>query len=342
MFFRAFALVLWSVVLLAASEHRLVAPGFEVDFKVALPASLGEAAPRAVAWLPEDRWVITDEAGHRLLQWDRQESRVSRLAGGPTHGDRNGLPFSARFALPQGVALLPGGVAIADAGNHKIRFLAHEGNVSTLAGTGERGYLDESGHKALFASPLGVAASPEGRLYVADTFNHRIRVIEPDGRVVTLAGDGQMGLADGVGQSARFAGPSAIALSPQGQLYVADTYNHAVRVIEPDGRVWTLAGRGYSGYRDGAQPLFSHPLGLAYHPEGFLLVADSRNHAIRMVQRDGSAYTAAGGTRPGDRIGRGDRARFDEPVDLAVDGAGDVLVVDAKNHTLKLLRYRPE
>lgn len=183
------------------------------------------------------------------LAWQAQ---IDTLAGDGVGGLRDGAGAQARFADPYALAVDAHGVAyIADAGdNNRIRRVYPDGRVDTLAGTGE-GWRDGPGVQAQFHTPSGIALDAAGNVYVADTGNHRIRRIGPDGVVSTLAGDGVAGFADGPAAQARFDAPMGVAVDATGRVYVADTYNDRIRVIEPDGTVRTAAGGEHPGNVDG-------------------------------------------------------------------------------------------
>ncbi len=141
-----------------------------------------------------------------------------------------------------------------------------------LAGDGVQGLRDGAALQARFADPYGVAVSRDGTLYVADAGDsNRIRVVRTDGTVATLAGAAE-GFADGVGAAASFDTPSGLAIDAAGNLFVADTGNHAIRKITPQGVVTTIAGNGSPGFRDGpgAQAQFDAPIGMAIGRDGRL------------------------------------------------------------------------
>jgi sugar lactone lactonase YvrE len=161
-------------------------------------------------------------------------------AGQP--GFLNGANASGRFNQPNGLALAPDGtLVVADYGNSCIRTISPAGQVSTLAGSGTSGFTDGAGALATFYWPVGVAVDASGTIWVADTHNHVIRKILTDHTVSTLAGaGGTVGNVDGTGTAARFYLPCGIATTPSGNLIVADTYNHILRVVTPAGVVTTL------------------------------------------------------------------------------------------------------
>lgn len=208
--------------------------------------------------------------------------------------------------------------------------------VTTLGGIGAAGFADGPAARSAFADPFGVAAGPRGTVYVTDGGdNNRIRVIAPDGTVATLAG-GREGYADGKGGAAMFDTPSALALDHQGNLYVADTGNHAIRKVTPDGTVSTLAG-GERGFADGIGKAarFNGPVGIAVDDAGIVFVADTYNDRIRRIARDGTVMTVAGDDQPGLEDGPAAAARFDTPSGIAVAPDGTLFVADTGNHAVR-------
>ena len=164
------------------------------------------------------------------------------------------------------------------------------GTVSTLAGNGTLGFAEGTGAVARFYQPTGLAFDADGNMYVADNQNHRIRKITPAGEVSTFAGSGTAGFADGSGTAAQFESPFGVAVDVGGNVYVADTYNHRIRKINPAGVVSTLAGNGSYGYADGggAAAKFYVPKGVAVDPAGNVYVADENNNRIRKITSYGN------------------------------------------------------
>jgi sugar lactone lactonase YvrE len=246
--------------------------------------------------------------------------RIATLAGSSAGGGYvDGTRTTARFSGPQSLAVANDGtVYVADTRNHVIRAIAPDGFVSTVAGiAGERGSNDGAGREARFNFPAGIAVDANGTIYVADTNNHTIRKIVA-GVVTTLAGSaGISGTADGSGAAARFTSPAGIGVALDGTIYVADTYNHAIRKITPDGSVTTLAGvKRALGYNDGfaTQASFRYPFGLAVAADGTIYVADTSNEVIRKVTPEGRVTTVAGAAQTtGTTDGTGNAARFDHP-----------------------------
>ncbi|KAF1721759.1 gluconolaconase [Pseudoxanthomonas wuyuanensis] len=261
-------------------------------------------------------------------------AQLQLSAGDGVHGLRDGPALQARFADPYGLAVAADGTRyIADAGdNNRIRKIAPDGTVSTLAG-GAEGFADGIGEAAALHTPSGLALDAFGNLYVADTGNHAIRKITPQGAVTTLAGTGQAGFNDGPGAQAQFNGPIGVAVDASGQVYVADTYNDRIRAIAPDGQVSTLAGGERPGYQDGTGSVarFDTPTGLALDAQGRLWIADTRNNAIRRLSRSGEVTTLLR-AEPGDR-----QPLLRRPLSLAVSHDGMLYVGEmARGRVLQL------
>jgi sugar lactone lactonase YvrE len=216
------------------------------------------------------------------------------MAGDGAPGFRDGTGSTARFADPFGLVVdALGRVYVSDAGeNNRIRRIDPDGAVTTIAG-GEEGFADGLGSAAAFHTPSGLAIDASGHLYVADTGNHAIRRITPEGHVTTIAGDGEPGDRDGPGHSARFNGPVGIAVTTDGTIMVADTYNDRIRRITPGGQVTTVAGGPGPGYRDGpaGDALFDTPCAVASTPSGDLVVADTGNGVLRAIDAEGRVRT---------------------------------------------------
>lgn len=211
--------------------------------------------------------------------------------------------------------------------------------VTTVAGDGMPGAADGAARRTRFADPFGVVRDAAGNLYVTDGGdNNSIRKISPQGVSSTLAG-GSEGYAEGSGAAAAFNTPSGLAIDGDGNLYVADTGNNAIRKVTPQGLVSTLAGDGIAGERDGkgAGARFNGPLAVAVDAAGVVYVADSYNDRIRRIAPDGSVTTLAGGPRPGAADGPGPQALFDTPSGLALTAAGELLIADSGNDAIRKL-----
>lgn len=211
--------------------------------------------------------------------------------------------------------------------------------ITTLAGKpGVSGSSDTAG---TFNSPSNLVADSTGALYVSDSGNHTIRKITSIGstaKITTFAGNaGISGSLDGTGLNARFNDPTGIAIDSTGNLYVANTGSSTIRKITPAGLVGTFAGStGRTGSTDGTAALFNHPTGLAIDSTNNLYVADTGNHTIRKITPAGTVTTIAG--EPGFRgtaNGVGQNAKFNSPLDLAIDSSNNLYVADMGNHTIR-------
>jgi len=233
---------------------------------------------------------------------------------------------------------------------HTLLHITPSGRLATIAGYAEKdvdaeededdknmqgGFLDARGTRARFNNPCGITVDRAGSVVLADGANHALRTVSKAGAVVsTLAGNMEVGSADGQGTDATFNGPFDVVLASNGDLVSDD---HAIRVVTPGGAVRMLAGSGQAGFADGQGPAacFNTPAGLALDTDGSLLVADFRNHAIRRVTMDGAVSTVLGNGEPGFADGSGAAARFHFPADIVVDGEGTIVMVDLKNHRLR-------
>jgi DNA-binding beta-propeller fold protein YncE len=224
-------------------------------------------------------FLVADTDNHRIRQI--VSGQVSTLAGSST-GFQDGPLLTAQFAEPKGMAVdTSGKVYVADFANHCIRTIAG-GQVSTLAGNGNPGAQDGPISAARFRFPRDVAVDATGRLYVADSANHKIRLIW-NGQVSTFAGSGFAGFQNGAALTARFNTPYALALASGDRIFVADNLNHRIRLIE-NGQVTTSAGSGTAGFKDGspATAQFNQPTGVAVSStSGRVYVADHLNNRIR-------------------------------------------------------------
>jgi sugar lactone lactonase YvrE len=237
--------------------------------------------------------------------------------------DGNVTTLPGSFDTPSGLALdRAGNLFVAETGANAIRKISATGAVTTIAGDGTAGYRDGAAAQARFNGPIGVAADDQGNVYVADSYNDRLRVISPDGQVRTLAGGDAPGFADGQGASAAFDTPTGIALDRHGLLLVADSGNDAIRQVKPDGGVSTLAR---TDPNDGAG-LLQGATGLASTWDGFVYITSYRRGRIVEMSPAGALRVLAGS---GSTIDGNAALRFTGPTGLAVDRSGALYVADA-------------
>ncbi|HEY8560724.1 MAG TPA: hypothetical protein VIL74_10145 [Pyrinomonadaceae bacterium] len=242
---------------------------------------------------------------------------------------------SDRFDTPSHIAFDKNGdLIVADSGSHTIKRIKPTGETETLAGTeNQAGFADGDAKSARFQAPIGVAVR-EDKIYVADTYNDRIRVIE-NGSVATLAG-GAKGFADGAGLAARFDTPSGIALLADGSLVVADTNNHRLRVVAPDGGVRTLAGGGIDDFDGLNETTVYQPVAVAASETGAIYFTDG--NAVRAIDNVAAPLIrTVTNERRGYVDGNLPDARFNRPSGLAFDRQGNLFVADAENQMVRVL-----
>ncbi|MCB9642164.1 MAG: hypothetical protein H6728_03750 [Myxococcales bacterium] len=233
---------------------------------------------------------------------------------------------------------------VADTGNHRIRKITPDGQVSTFAGK-DAGNVDGIGQDARLNEPTGLAFGPQGELYVADTGNHAIRKITPEGQVFTVSGSGVAGYRDGKADVAMFNRPRGLIASDDGSLYITDTGSHLIRWLDPSGQVRTLAG----GFQEadwvddvGSRARFGGPVGILLDALGFLLVADVENHIIRRISLQARVTTLVGSGGSGEEEGEARKASFRFPWGLAYDENNRLFIADTDNNRLCLVIQYPK
>jgi murein DD-endopeptidase MepM/ murein hydrolase activator NlpD len=291
------------------------------------------ADPFGIAVDHEGNVYVADAGDNNLIRRIKPDGQVSTLAGG-AEGFKDRAGKEAAFNSPSALAVdADGNLYVADTGNNAIRKITPAGQVSTLAGDGIAGFRDGQAAEARFNGPVGVAVDAQGNVYIADSYNDRIRQITSDGQVKTIAGGDHNGYADGPAANARFDTPCAlIATATAGELLVADTGNNVIRRIKPDGEVTTLTVN-LSGDSGGLRA----PMGLAQGSDLSLYVAENRGGRIIQISPDGTARVQAGTFQRGFSNGDGASARFNGSAGIAVDGRGALYVADAANCLVRKL-----
>ncbi len=262
----------------------------------------GDGGPATMARLIDPVGVAADRFGN-LYIGDGLGHRVRRVAatGVMTTLAGNGQAGSggdfhqaalAQLNRPEGLAVdSEGNLYIADAANHRVRRVSWNGFITTVAGNGLRGYAGDGGAaaQALLDSPSAVAMDAHGNLYIADSGNHVIRRVGAEGIIRTIAGVGTRGFSGDGGRAtlAALNGPAGVAADGQGNVYIADTGNHRIREIDPEGRLRTIAGDGFAGFSgDGgpaAEARLRNPRAVATDGEGNIFVADTENNRVRKL-----------------------------------------------------------
>ena len=268
-----------------------------------------------------------------------QRVQVSTISGGSSGSFRDGAANQAVFYHPSGVrADANGNLFVADQYSMRIRKIASDGIVSTIAGNGLTGLVNANGTAARFSLPSDIVQDGSGNMYVADYGNNVIRKITPAGDVSIFAGNGTPGTADGLGTSARFNTPTGIAIDASGNLYVADYGNHKIRKITSSGSVSTLAGNGSPAFANatvGVLASFYYPQGIAVDTDGNVYVADKANQRIRKITSAGVVSTFAGSGTEGTADGSGTAASFNSPSGICLDHLGNLYVTDLGSHRIR-------
>ena len=244
---------------------------------------------------------------------------------------------------PSAIAFAPDGTLIvADTGSHTIkRIETQSGQISLVAGLeNQAGFADGTSATALFNAPIGLAVGRDGTIFVADSYNDRIRAIDSSGSVRTIAGGNEPGFADAVrGEEARFHTPCGIAVDLDGTLIIADTGNHRLRRVSLDGVVTTIAGTGEREAFDAylASATFNEPTGVAVDEGGAIYIADAGSSSVRVLEFGlwPKVTTLAGRGYGGLADGPLDNARFIRPAGLAHSSDGTLYVADTGNRLVR-------
>lgn len=274
--------------------------------------------------------------------------RLTTVGGTGSSGfNSDGIATSVNVYYPSSTATTASGdLYFTDWYNHRIRKITPGGVISTIVGTGVGGYAGDGGLAtgARLNYPTSIAVDPSGQIYVADTYNHRIRRINISGYISTIAGTGVAGSSGdgGAATSAQFTYPRGIALDGAGNLYIADTSNHRIRKITvATGIITTVAGTGVSGSTgDGGaatSALLNSPNGVAVNSAGTIIyISDSGNHRVRKVAS--GVITNYAGTGTSGYLGEyspATAARLYNPRNLALDAAGHLYIADSTNNRIR-------
>ena len=289
----------------------LIGTGELGDAPAGRAREIGLNHPTHISFDPFGRLILTAWHNSMILRYDFATDYIEPICGTGerTYSGDGGPAGQATVNLPSATAFDPlGRMYISDQENQRIRMVDIDGTISTVVGTGEPGFSGDEGpaDQARIYAPIGQAAPPTsriatdefGNLYIADTFNNRIRKVDyATGIITTIAGNGAFPPMSG---GERDEGAAAIDVSlywpcdvgtdSEGRVFFADTFNHCVRYIDLDGALYTVAGQcGKSGdMGDGGDPqaaLLSRPYGIELDPDDNLYIADTRNHRIRIVRK---------------------------------------------------------
>jgi hypothetical protein len=327
-------------------------PGFGGDGGVATAAQLNR--PLAISFDSAGNLFIADHYNHRVRVVAVGTNVITTVAGNGTVGydGDGGQAAAAKLNYPAAVAVDPGGnVYIADYTNHRLRKVnGTNGIITTVAGNLSVGFggENEDSTTALLYLPEGLATDAAGNVYIADSYNHRVRkLIAATGKIVTVAGSapGGYGGDTGQGPAAQLNFPTGVTIDAAGALYISDWLNNRIRKIAPPTaalQITTLAGNGTAGYDGDGGPApaakLDHPTGIAVDAAGNVYVADYYNHTVRKVApTTGLITTVAGIGLPGfaGEGGPATSARLYYPSGLAVDTAGNLYIADSINYRVR-------
>jgi uncharacterized repeat protein (TIGR01451 family) len=316
--------------------------GFSGDGGAATGAQF--RSPDGVAVDSSGNLYIADYGNARVREVTTDGAIATLVGGGMNDG---GFAVFGLFNGPGGVVRdKAGNTYIADINNNRVRKVAADGAISTVAGRGASGFAGDGGPaaSALLNAPQGVALDSAGNLYITDSGNRRIRQVDGSGNITTVAGNGICCTPTGDGgqaTNAQIGTPYGLAVDSSGNLYFSDITNNLVRMVTPSGTISTVAGSGSSGYSgDGgsatAAKLYS-PYGVAVDSAGNLYIADRSNYRVRMVSTGGTISTVAGNGLCcyGGDGGAATKAYLCQPTGVAVDAAGALYIADECNERVR-------
>lgn len=302
------------------------------------------SAPFGVDFDGEGNLYLVEMTGQRVRRMDTS-GMLTVIAGTGTKGDADGLATEAQFNGIHNLAIRENQVVLADTGNSCVRLLQlSSGMVRRVIGTGEKGFSGdgEDQAKANFGNIYCVSIGGNGQLYLADLDNVRIRAVDPkSGKVRTVAGNGKKGVPpDGSpAAEAPLVDPRAVIADAAGRIYVLERSGNALRVVETNGLIKTIAGTGAKGLSgDGGpalQATLNGPKHLCFDRDGSILIADTENHVIRRyTPRDGRIVRVAGTGKKGSK-GLGGPAlecALNQPHGVTVHRDGTLFICDSSNN----------
>jgi len=293
--------------------------------------------------------VVANGTGPFTYQWQFNGTNltniISTFAGGASGGD-GGAAISAGLYNPVGVASdAAGNLYISDQSNSRIRKVDTNGIITTVAGSIISGYAGDGGTatNAYLKNPGGVAVDAFGNLYIADQYNNRIRKVDTNGIITTVAGNRDSGYSGdgGAATNTSLYYPVGVVLDTFGNLYIADQYNNRIRKVDANGIITTVAGSStppYSGDGGAATNAYlDNPVGVAVDSAGDLYIADQGNNRVRKVDTNGIITTVAGNggfSYSGDG-GAATSASLSSPAGVALDSLGNLYVADAGNNRIR-------
>ncbi|GEM_PF-644593 len=272
---------------------------------------------------------------------------ITTIAGNGTSGfaGDGGIATTGKVNFPYGVAADgAGNVFIVDSSNYRIRKVDLNGVMTTVAGKGVAAFYGDcsAATNAYLNTSYGMAVDGMGNLFIADTYNNRIRKVDTNGIITTVAGKSSSGFSGdgGAATNAKLYYPYGVMVDTNGNLFIADTYNHRIRKVDTNGVITTVAGKSSSGFSgDGGAATNANlyrPQSVAMDGNGNLFIADAYNYRVRKVDVYGVITTIAGN---GSTSFSGDNGVATNagmnPFGVSVDGYGDVLIADRSNNRIR-------
>lgn len=320
------------------------------DGSLAFQANLSNVT--AIAIDSQGNIFIADPDNYRIRRIDKNTNLIATVAGFgvPGYNGDNISATNASLDNPTSVAIdLQGNFFIADRGNNRIRRVDRvTGIITTVAGNGVAGFSGDGdlATKASLNQPTGIVFDSQGNFFIADRRNNRIRRVDVNGIITTVAGNGGA-LFSGDNAQATTAGlnsPSSVAFDLQGNLLIADTGNNRIRSVAGSGIITTIAGNGNLGTGgDGALAINANlvrPFGLVVDGDGNLFITDTLNNRIRKVDSNGIINSIVGNGVRG-YFGDGavaTSANLNAPKNLAVDSSGNLLIADTGNTAIRIAK----
>ena len=322
-------------------------PGFSGDSGAATAASL--SLPVFVATDVAGNVYIADQNNNRIRKVDTK-GIITTIAGTGTQGfsGDGGLAVNAELFLPTGVfADGLGNIFIADVGNQRIRKIDSSGNITTVAGSGVKGYGGDGAlaTSAAFFNPVRAVVDNTGQIFIADQSNHRVRKVDTKGIVTTIAGTGSQGFSGdgGLATAAALNNPTGVALDVHGNLFIADQFNQRIRKVDASGIITTVAGNGAAGFGGDGGPALSaslnYPGGLIVDTSGNIFFADDLNFRVREASAAGNVTTVAGNGVQGfsGDGGAATAASLNGQFGVALDTSGNLLIADSVNNRIRIV-----
>jgi len=280
---------------------------------------------------------ISDTGNNRIRKID-PSGKIHTIAGTGIAGNTDtGIATTTQLNTPQAVVLDENGnVFFSD--QNRVRKVTPDGTISTIAGTGAGGSKDTGIATSSQLYPAGLAIDKLGNVYISDSVNNRVRKVTPDGSIFTIAGTGKAGITDtGIATTSQLSVPIGIAVDSSGNVYIADSDNHRIRKVTPDGNISTIADTGAATnfpVLDMLQVSFYN--GLTVDNLGNVYVADIANDVIRKVTPEGTISIIAGTGKDGSTdTGIATTSQLSGPAGLAIDNLGNVFIADMSNSRIR-------